>query len=275
MDFFKSQPKDESLINNILKENNKLLNKIDELNDINNKLILNKSTIHLENNKFKIIKTDIKSLVNDYKLINWSKNRPADIIRVNDITQYYKSNDITILPGIIYVWYNNQNYYIFDGIHRYQSAINAKINLKAIIKIYYTTNENDIISEFIHLNKSVSIPTLYLETDNLIKKSICESIAKQLSNKYPKFVSPSRKPYSYNFNRDMLIEFISSFEINFTLLNIDTHIFNLLLLLNTQAKNNVISNNINHPKKCKKYDFYLFYLTKDYIKTYIEQNINK
>ena len=42
--------------------------------------------------------------------------------------------------------------------------------MKMLLYINYTQNEEYIINEFINLNKSVSLPTLYTEENNEIKK---------------------------------------------------------------------------------------------------------
>ena len=163
--------------------------------------------------------------MNKYKLINWSKNRPVDNVRAQDITKYYQEHSIKFIPGIIYVWFKNEKYYILDGLHRYSGALNMSINMKLILHINYSTNENEIIDEFINLNKSISIPSIYLE-DNNRKKNMCESIVNKLILKYPNFVSPSRKHFLYNFNRDLLIEYFSTFNMDYTMPDIDCKIFN-------------------------------------------------
>jgi len=277
-------------IERLMKENNELENKhkkninkikdeydieIKELKEENTKLIDNKKvlkSIHKEANKFEIIKTNMNTIISKYKLINWEKNRPVCDTRVNDITKYYKDNNIKIIPGIIYVWYNNEKYKITDGLHRYTAALQLDKNIKVILHINYSTNEQEIIDEFININKSIAIPSIYLE-DNQIKKTICESVVKQLCTKYPNFKSPSRKHFVYNFNRDLLIEYFSTFNLNFNITNLDNKIFDMLMVLNKQAKHNVITGKIVHPKKCKNSDFYLFYLEKYHIKTEIENNI--
>lgn len=79
----------------------------------------------------------------------------------------------------------------------------------------------------------------------------------------------------YNFNRDLLIDYFSTFNIDFKLLNIDIIIYNILINeLNQEAKEKILDGNITYPQKCKKYNFFLFYLNKDYIKNYIESKIN-
>ena len=242
------------------------------MNIINNIFNNNNNIIFEKKNQYKIIKTDINDIINNYELYNWNKNRPLDEIRVNDIKNYYIDNNIDIIPGIIYLWYNNDKYYILDGLHRYNAALNINKNLNIIIHINYIIDEEHIINEFININKSISIPSVYID-NNQLKKQICENVVKHLITKYPKFVSPSKKHYIYNFNRDILIEYFSNFNLDFSILNLDNKIFNILLKLNKEAKNNVINGNIVHPKKCEIYNFYLFYLDKYYIKQEIEKII--
>lgn len=260
----------------LIPTNNKILELENKINKYELELNKNKSlkVIHREKNKFEIIKTDINNIKQNYDIQNWKKNRPVDQIRVNDILNYYKFNNIKIVPGIVYAWYNNNVYYIYDGIHRITAANELDNNIKLILYINYSKNENDIICEFSNINKSISLPNIYIDHNNEIKKEMCESIVDLLSTNYPKFISPSKKPLVYNFNRDMLVEFISTINIDFNTLNIEKQVYNILMELNLEAKNNIINSNISHPKKCEKYNFYLLYLEKHYIKSRIESCIN-
>lgn len=237
-------------------------NKID--NNINN-------TIYIDKN-VKIIKTDMNTLISFYKLKNWSKNRPVCDVRVANIVKYYITKDIGIIPGIINVWFSDNNYYILDGLHRYTAGINYRKNIPVILHINYTKNETEIIDEFININKSIAIPSIYLEDDD-IKKTVCENLANKLAISYPNFLSSSRKPFNYNFNRDLIMEFFSSFDIDFTIPNLTNKIFDILMTLNDKAKYNVITGKISHPKKCVKHNFYLFFLEKNYIKSEIENTL--
>ena len=255
--------------------NESLLKENDDLKNINKEIKLNNKnlkTIHKEVDKYEIIKTNINKIITKYQLINWNKNRPVCDVRATEIAKYYEQNNIKIIPGIIYVWYNNNKYQLIDGLHRYTAALKLNKNIKVILHINYSTNEQDIIDEFININKSISIPSIYLENNN-IKKPICEIIVKKLTLKYPHFVSPSRKHHISNFNRDLLIEFFSTLNIDFNITNLENKIFDILETLNNQAKHNIITGKIKHPTKCELYDFYLFYLEKHYIKSEIENNI--
>ena len=165
-------------------------------------------------------------------------------------------------------------------MHRFESAksliinnqtINAKY-IQILLSINYSNFEENFINDFININKS--IPIIYINNDNKIKKHICQNLAELFCKKYPKFQSTTRKPHKCNFNRDMLIDYCSTFEIDFKKENIDIIIFDILInTLNNEAKNLAIEQN-DYPKKCDKYNLFLFYLSKDYIKTEIERIIN-
>jgi hypothetical protein len=212
---------------------------------------------------------------------NWNKNRPPDAVRIQQIKEYFLNNNIRLVPGIISVWEtdraNNHKpaYYIYDGIHRFL-AVKELIQERPtrefflLIQFKWPKREQEIIDDFINLNKSVSVPSIYIEDTDILKKTVCQNIAEALCKRYPTFVSPSRKPYIYNFNRDVLIEFISTWQINFNKPGVHHLAFEELLKLNEEAKIYVSKMGIETPKKCKYHDFYLFYLEITEIKRRME-----
>lgn len=208
-------------------------------------------------------------------ILNWSKNRPPDVSRINEISKYYIKNNIKLVPGIVYIWEYNDNYIIYDGIHRFLASLENNISMNYIVSITKTENEQKIIDEFININKSICVPSIYLENSDCIKKMICQNITENLCKKYPKFVSPSRNPFTYNFNRDNIIEFISTLDIDFNNPDIEKIVMNELKLVNLQAKDFVINKGIKTPRKCEFYNFYLFYLDKPIIKLKIENGVKK
>jgi hypothetical protein len=216
-------------------------------------------------------------------IINWNKNRPPDTLRINELKEYYISEKIKIIPGIIYAWNidNNSPLQIYDGIHRILAAKellekDENIQFTFLICIYNTDDENLIIKDFKAINKSCPVPSLYTDEQNelsLLKRVVCENVVSELCKKYYSFVSPSRKPYKYNFNRDVILEWLSDFEIDWSLKNLSNIIIQELYGLNYFAKDYVYRNNITTPKKCEYHNFYLWYLEKTYIRSKIEQSI--
>jgi len=223
-----------------------------------------------KNEDFEIVLTDI-SKIKECK--NWKNNRPADKIRIEQIKEYYNSRNTDLIPGILYIWKkSNDEMIIYDGLHRFLAALEVeKKNMKCIVKFIYG-RESNIIEDFKNINSGVSLPFLYLEENNELKKKVCENVANAMCDKFPEFVSPSRKPHRQNFNRDNLIEFISNLNIDFLKNKIDTIILEELNGLNFFAMDFVNRNKISHPKKCYYHKFYLFYLSADFIKCSIEKN---
>jgi hypothetical protein len=219
-----------------------------------------------------LYKTSVNKLRNAINCINWNKNRPYDKVRVNDIKSYYIEKNINVLPGIVYAWKNNESLEIYDGIHRILAAFEVG-NIELLIQIYFTNNESLIIEDFKNINKAISVPTVYLEENNYIKKTVCENVANNLCEKYPRCVSASRNCQQQNFNRDNLIEMISKLQIDFEKKNVDNIIIQELVGLNFQAKDYVNTHKIVVPQKSHYNNFYLFFLQESFIKDKLQSAI--
>lgn len=229
----------------------------------------NKECIY-ENDKFMIIKTTIKKLYKNYGYItNWSKNRPVDPVRVEQIKLNFNSSTINnyIIDGMVSAWKKpDENIlYIYDGIHRLSASLEYPEHI-LIMKIFTTSHESEIIDDFKKINLSVSIPFLYLEDDNELKISVCNNVMSMMCKKWRNNISPSRNPWKCNFNRDKFIdEILSKLHVDYTISNIDTVIFEKILEVNAYAKNFINTNNINVYKKCIINDFYIMYLDNAHI----------
>jgi len=78
------------------------------LTNLVNTMVINTNNITIINQdtNYQLISLDYKTLKDNYNIKNWKKNRPADKFRVDEIYKFYLSNNITLLPGILYVWLN-------------------------------------------------------------------------------------------------------------------------------------------------------------------------
>lgn len=191
---------------------------------------------------------------------NWRNNRPPDPVRVAQISNYFSVSNETLVPGIIHAWVRGSKFLVFDGAHRLHAAFASGRDMSAVVRYYDSDREQDIIEEFTNINKSVSVPYVYLEQDNYVKRTVCLSIVEHLCKKYPSFLSPSRNHYSYNFNRDKMMDFISELQIDFTKPSVDKIIILELDGLNVFAGDYVSRNNIRLPKKCTHHGVFLFVL---------------
>lgn len=206
-----------------------------------------------------------------YKSIkNYEKNRHPDQVRTKKISDIFKINMLSLVPGIICCWCKNDSLEIYDGIHRYTAASG---NMKMIVKILSTTDEETVIEDFKNINSGVNLPSLYLEENNELKRQVCEYVMVKMCNKYEGCVSSSRNPQRQNFNRDVFIECIlSRLDIDYSQPGISEDIWMVLMGLNSKAKLYVIENKIPHPKKCEYNNFFLMYLGIPYIKKSIENS---
>lgn len=143
-------------------------------NNVSNEFMNNSSIVFQDNNNT-ILLTNIKYILDNFQIENWSKNRPEDTIRVEEIAKYYESNNIKIIPGTIHVWLHNEIHYIYDGLHRFLAAklLNENslrpINLNILLSINYSKFEDNIINDFININKSIPIPFIYVDDTEKLK----------------------------------------------------------------------------------------------------------
>jgi hypothetical protein len=212
------------------------------------------------------------------EFVNWNKNRPPDVTRIRELKEYYLHENISIVPGIIYAWYKtpSEPLEIYDGIHRLLAAkeLENECSFTFLLCTFTTDDESLIIKDFKAINKSCPVPTLYTdENNNLLKRVVCENVVSELCNKYPTFVSSSRKPYRYNFNRDCILEFLSELQIDWSVSGLSNIIIQELIGLNYIAKDFVHRNNITTPKKCDFHNFYLWYLEKSVIRDKLEKSL--
>lgn len=230
--------------------------------------------IFSDNNKT-LYKTTVGNLKSNYTCINWSKNRPHDPVRIRDIKNHFIEKSVNQIPGIISGWNNKGIIEVYDGIHRLFAGFETDLNMELLIQVYSDTDEKLIIDDFKNLNKSINIPSLYLEEDNYYKRIVCENVVKYFCEKYPKHVSSSRNCQSQNFNRDIFIEFISKLNIDFTKKALDTIIIQELSGINFQAKDYVKTHKVEVPQKSNYSNFYLFFLQESFIKEKLEISINR
>jgi hypothetical protein len=213
------------------------------------------------------------------KLLNWSKNRPEDNYRVNEIMN--KLRQTRVILGEIRVWKFRNQYFIYDGLHRYKASEKLykqeNIDLPINIIIFETLDEQLIIDEFIDINKSIPIPSLYIDDSN--NTPFIQPIIREYQDNYPDFVKSTRSPQKPNFNRDIVVDVIHNIikdRDDFTNIKLK----NFLISINDIIKNNIESKIYNNKKpsdkcleKCKNKNFYLFIYGVEYFKQLFEKKL--
>lgn len=222
-----------------------------------------------------VLHTDVRDL-KDW--VNWNKNRPPDPVRVQAIADYLQLHDVRLVPGLVSIWVDaNRTHHVYDGIHRLLAAQQITQQQLAVLVLYRdTTREQDIIDDFLCLNKSISVPSIYLEPSSEAvdqKRRVCVGIVDELCTRYPAFQSASRKPMAYNFNRDTWIEFVSSWNVDFFLPDLQTRVFEAFAELNVQGKA-YAEDRLCIPRKCYQHNWFLFYLPRNRIQEHMERIIS-
>jgi hypothetical protein len=180
-----------------------------------------------------ICKVYINDLLTKIPIINWKYNRPADLIRCNDIASYIY-NSKTPMDTMIYLNYNNKihTFEILDGIHRFTalkiiynennkplellcpgdfgSNGDAKwlYNSYILLNIRFNASEGELIETFKNLNKSQAVPDLYIKDTIKEKRDIIERIANDWQVKYKKHFSSASNPITGNTNRNKFVELL-------------------------------------------------------------------
>ena len=180
----------------------------------------------------KIIKVKITDLL-FAPITNWQYNRPADLVRCNDIARYIY-NSKKCVDTMFYLSFNNKkrSFDVIDGIHRFTSLkIIKEHNSKPldlltpcefgnncdakwlydsyiIAGIRINASDSELIDLFKSLNKSNPIPELYIRDTNKDKRDIIETIANNWQIKYKSHFSSNSKPNKPNINRDRFIDLL-------------------------------------------------------------------
>jgi len=208
---------------------------------------------------------------------HWRRNRPPDMIRVNEIAADISSRgmcdgelSIAIHPSLGCVCY--------DGSHRLEASRICFPRNGLRVRIWIVTDESEIEKEFIRINRGVPVPELYFsneETDIFLKICLETFIREKILNdsRIREHISTSRNPKRPNFNKDVLMEQLGEYIRDYyTLKNklsaSDIHktitpdfLIDWFNDMNEYAKNDVESSGKDNTmiQKCRRTGWFLFY----------------
>jgi hypothetical protein len=97
----------------------------------------------------------------------------------------------------------------FEGNHRRLALKDLDIPITVLVDILWDKTDEVVMHEFRRINKSVSVPDLYVvETESSLKVEI-EDFVKWFKKEYPSHETASERPQRPNYNRDGLTDQIS------------------------------------------------------------------
>lgn len=189
-------------------------------------LVLSFSPIH------SIYKIQIKDLlVSSVK--NWTYNRPPDAIRCPDIARYIY-NSRKPIDSMLFLSFNNTKeiFEVLDGIHRItalkiiKNENSKQLNLLepsefgsgndanwlfeqyVLVNIRFNATFGELREVFENLNKSQTVPDLYIYDHAKEKRDIIDTIANEWMVKYKKHFTSSANPIGGNTNRNRFVELL-------------------------------------------------------------------
>lgn len=179
-----------------------------------------------------IYKIQIKDLlVSSVK--NWEYNRPPDMARCPDIARYIYSSKKPI-DTMMYLSFNNikEVFEVLDGIHRLTALkiikeenskpldllefhefgsgndANWLYNQYILVNIRFNAPLGELIEVFKNLNKSQTVPEIYIRDHTKEKRDIIDTIANEWFVKYKKHFSSSANPIGGNTNRNKFVDLL-------------------------------------------------------------------
>jgi hypothetical protein len=130
----------------------------------------------------------------------WKYNRPPDKQRVAEIHDYIRVSHR--VDGIIYLASIDNELVCYESNHRREALREIETVANVLVDIIWDTNDETIKTEFIRLNKSVSIPELYVENVVNVDIDKLRTIIDDFCVAYKTHKVASGKPQRPNFNRD-------------------------------------------------------------------------
>lgn len=137
----------------------------------------------------------------------WKFNRPPDKERVSEIHEYM--NTSKRVDGIIYIACVNNELVCYEANHRREAMKGVEGLHNVLVDILWNATDEKVKEEFVRLNKSVSVPELYLGESVESTMNDIREIVDNFCTNFKKLKVNSGRPQRPNFNRDMITDEIT------------------------------------------------------------------
>lgn len=197
-------------------------------------------TVHSFSDDHIVLKIQIKDILNA-PITNWEYNRPPDMSRCPDIAKYIYSSKKPIDTMIYFAYKNVADCFdVLDGIHRLtalriikkenskskqldfitneekenekekerEKVANWLYNQYLLVNVRFNAVLGDLIDTFITLNKSQTVPDLYIRDVAKEKRDIIEAVTNDWQIRFKKHFSSSSNPITGNTNRNKFIDLL-------------------------------------------------------------------
>jgi len=185
----------------------------------------------------------------------WKYNRPPDEKRVLDIENEMKQSQR--MDGCLYLASVDNELVCYEGNHRREALKHLQTCQPILVDMIWNADDDFLKREFARLNKAVSVPELYINTDLISIKSDIQDMVKELCIRYPDHVSTKQKPQRPNFNRDSLTDNITRI-IKEASIDVETFKYKIDGLNEKNKHEDQSSLNPKMVKKCQETGLWLF-----------------
>jgi hypothetical protein len=207
---------------------------------------------------FKVANTSIYSIpanvFNTLDIKTWRYNRPPTDERVAEIREW--NIQFGRMDGVLNLAYvSGHGLVCFEGNHRRLAL--KDLNIQVLADILWDVSDETVMYEFRRINKSVSVPDLYVaETEATLKLEI-EALVSAFRKKYPTHETVCGRPQRPNYNRDVLTDQITRIqnETCLTVSEIDKRLYEFNYKLAEQDKSKLSQKMI---EKCQASGLWLF-----------------
>lgn len=195
------------------------------------------------------------NIFNQLPIKRWKHNRPSDVDRVIEIHEFMKVSKR--MDGIIYLACIDNELVCYESNHRREALKGLEEIHDILVDVIWNTTDERIKEEFVRLNKSVSVPELYIDKTVEINIEELRKVVDDFCKLYKTHKVSTGKPQRPNFNRDNLTDdlyrIMKDNSISLTDLMMKLTEYNKQLLLKDKTK---LSEKII--EKCNKSGLWLF-----------------
>jgi hypothetical protein len=140
---------------------------------------------------------------NTLPIASWKHNRPPDVVRITEIHEFMKGSKR--MDGMIYLACINHQLVCYESNHRREALKGLTEVADILVDVIWNATDDMVKQEFLRLNKSVSVPELYINEEE-VPRAVMSAAIDAFCTNYKSLRSPSSHPQRPNFNRDKLTD---------------------------------------------------------------------
>ena len=144
------------------------------------------------------------NIFNELGIERWKYNRPPDADRVAEIHAFIKQSKR--VDGMLYLACVNKKLVCYESNHRREALVGITEVAPILVDIMWDATDEQVKTEFLRLNKAVSVPDLYVSEEPIADASALISARKTFCEKYKMLKVTTDRPQRPNFNPERLLD---------------------------------------------------------------------